>query len=141
VKRSRFETSSFAVAAALCAGVALTSCGDSLSVPAGVADAGLVEGRLALTLPAGSNLTVVSYAVVSGTGDVITTGTIYAGAPDGTLSAVLALPPGTGVVLELTGTTAAGEPCTGTSAPFNLVEDQALSIEVTLFCGGDTQSG
>jgi hypothetical protein len=101
-----------------------------------VADAGLVEGRFALTLPAGSNLTVVSYAVVSGTGDVITTGTIYASAPDGTLSVVLALPPGTGMVLQLTGTTAAGEPCTGTSAPFNLVEDQASSIDVTLVCGG-----
>jgi hypothetical protein len=128
----------FTVAAALCAGVAATSCGDSSSVPTGAADAGFVEGRLALTLPAGSNLTAVSYSVVSGIGDVITTGTIYASAPDGTFSVVLALPPGTGVVLELTGTTAAGDSCTGTSAPFNLVEDQALSIDVTLFCGGGT---
>ncbi len=135
MKRSRFRTGSFA-AAALCACVVLTSCGDNWRVTTGVADAGLVEGRFALTLPAGSNLTVVSYAVVSGTGDVITTGTIYASAPDGTLSVVLALPPGTGMVLQLTGTTAAGEPCTGTSAPFNLVEDQASSIDVTLVCGG-----
>jgi hypothetical protein len=140
VKRSRFRTSALPVAA-LCACVALTSCGDNRGVPTGVADAGLVEGRLALTLPAGSNLTVVSYIVISGTGDSIATGTIYASAPDGTLSVVLALPPGTGVVLELTGTTAAGEPCTGTSAPFNLVEDQASSINVTLFCGGGAQGG
>ena len=138
MKRGRFRTRSVA---ALCACAALTSCGDSWRVPTAVADAGLVEGRLALTLPAGSSLTVVSYAVVTGTGAVITTGTIYASALDGTLSVVLALPPSTGAVLELTGTTAAGEPCTGTSAPFNLVEDQALSIDVTLFCGGGTQSG
>ena len=112
----------------------VVSCNEASRHTSEGVDASGVEALIALTFPAGSNLTAVGYTVLSATGDPIATGTINPSALDSALSVVLLLPPGTGEVLALTGTTTNGQSCAGTSAPFNLVEDQATNIDVTLIC-------
>ena len=117
-------------------GVCLVAAACSQAAPPleGALDAGTFQGTLALSLPPDSGLTAVSYKILSGTGATLASGVFAIDESNPTASLMLALPLGSGEVIELQGITSGGAPCHGTSAPFNVVESQAVNLGVTLVC-------
>jgi hypothetical protein len=95
--------------------------------------------RAALTFPVGSNISSVTYAVMSSSGATLQTGTVTIDNPNAVLALSLMLPPGMGDIVELSATTGSGAPCTGKSAPFDVVAGAASSVGLTLACGDRPQ--
>jgi len=106
----------------------------------GGASSDAFTSRLALVLPAGSNISSVSYLVLSSADVTLARGTIDVSRPGATLSLDLVLAPGIGDVVELEATTSTGASCSGTSAPFDVTPGQSTFIGLTLVCGGDQPS-
>jgi hypothetical protein len=138
VMRAWGTVGAFRLLAVLGTGLAAGSCSAEpvleRSDPGETGDAGTFEGRLALTLPTGSGVTAVDYEVSSGLGERIAAGSVDVSDANPTTSITLTLAPGSGDVVSLTGVTSAGGRCAGASAPFNVVEQQAVSLNVTLVC-------
>jgi hypothetical protein len=110
-----------------------TACGDAREPET-------VSVRAALTLPADTNITSLTYAALSSSGATLDLGTIAVSNPNAILSLNLMLPPGTGDVVKLAATTSAGTSCTGTSAPFDVVPRAPTSVSLTLVCGDQPQA-
>jgi hypothetical protein len=110
----------------------LAGCGDADNNPQ------TIVMRAALTLPVGSNISSLTYAVMSSSGATLQMGTIPISNPNAVLALNLMLPPGTGDILELTAT-GSGAPCTGKSAPFDVVAGAPTSVGLNLVCGDQPQ--
>jgi len=106
----------------------------------GASDPQTVTMRAALTFPVGSNITSVTYAVLSSSGVFLQGGTVAVSDPNATVWLNLMLDPATGEVVQLAATTNAGASCTGQSSPFDVVAGGATFIDVTLVCGGGEAS-
>jgi hypothetical protein len=122
-------------AVALLGGAVVTSCSKTTNPT----DTG--TAKLALIID-DATVSSVAYTVLSGATPPATlaSGTINVSDPNATLSIDISLPPGTGDVVNLTATTSTGLPCTGSSAPFNVVSGQPTNVTLTLTCGGGGKS-
>lgn len=94
-----------------------------------------VSIRAALTFPVGSNISSVTYAVMSAAGATLQTATIAISDPNAALALNLTLPPGMSDIVELAATTDSGGSCRGKSAPFDVVAGAPTSVNLTLVCG------
>jgi hypothetical protein len=119
-------------------GIAVAGCSDVAN--SGEGDSNVVTSRVAFALPGGSNISSVSYRVLSSENATLALGTIDVGNPGATLSLDLVLAPGIADVVELSATTSTGASCAGTSAPFEVVVGQPTFVNLTLVCGGDQPS-
>jgi hypothetical protein len=117
------------------------ACAESAPPAGETPDAATLEGRLAVTLAPGSGLTSVSYQILSGIGDTLASGVFAIDETSPMASLMLTLPLGTGEVIDLQGTTSGGAPCHGMSAPFNVVENQPVNVNVTLVCRTSDDAG
>jgi hypothetical protein len=101
------------------------------------------EGQvvLALTIPGGATISSVSWTVKSSSNHPLASGTTNTSRSGATASFAVGLAPGTGDVLTMTATTSAGETCTGSSAPFNVVANQTSPVSISLNCQAFTTDG
>jgi hypothetical protein len=90
--------------------------------------------RVALVLHGGSITGWVSYTVYASSGVAVISGGESVSDPNASLFVQLRIPPGKGDVVQMSATTSAGEPCSGTSAPFDVVAGESANVEVTLIC-------
>jgi hypothetical protein len=123
------------VGATLGVDVAVAGCSDVGDLAA--AESNVVTSRVALSLPSGSNISSVSYRVLSSGNATLAAGTIDVRDPGAALSLDLVLTPGTGDVVTLSAQTSSGAFCGGTSAPFDVRPGRPTFVSLTLVCGGD----
>jgi hypothetical protein len=100
---------------------------------------------LAMSLPAGLAIGVVTYALNSSKGDTLVSGSIDVTDPNATVSARVSVPPGTGdtVTFAASAATDAGTSvaCGPTTSPaFNIIAGQTTDVRTTLNCGSATTS-
>jgi hypothetical protein len=93
------------------------------------------EVKLALSLPDGTAVNSVAWKILSASNTVIVSGTLNT-AGSHTPSFIASLPAATGDKVNMTATTTAGVSCAGTSAPFNVVVGQSVSVAVNILCEG-----
>ncbi|HZL17456.1 MAG TPA: hypothetical protein VFG23_06895 [Polyangia bacterium] len=127
----------------LCMTAVTVGCSDARDVGAeksNVDDADSIAGRLALSLPIGSNISSANYRVLSSENATLAAGVIDLSEAGASLSLDLILAPGTGDVVLLSAETSAGAACAGTSLPFDVTPGQPISVGLTLVCGGDQPS-
>ena len=94
------------------------------------------EGQvvLALTIPGGATISSVSWTVKSSSNQLLASGTTNTSRSGATASFAVGLVAGTGYVVTMTATTSAGETCTGSSSPFNVVASQTSPVSINLNC-------
>jgi hypothetical protein len=94
--------------------------------------------RLALSLPNGTTLDLVSWHILSSTGAILRAGTINTSDPAATPSVDTSCPASTGDTVVMSGTTSDGTSCSGTSLPFNVAAGGTVQVGLTIVCGGGT---
>jgi hypothetical protein len=128
------------VTVGLCVAVVVAGCSDAHNGDtenSNVGESGLVTSRLALSLPAGSNISSVNYRALSSADATLAAGAIDVSESGASLSLDLVLAPGTGDVVQLSAETSTGAACAGTSAPFDVTLGQPTFVGLALVCGGD----
>jgi hypothetical protein len=97
--------------------------------------------RLNLSIPPGGPaVNAVHWAVVSSTQAVVRQGDIDTSDVNATASLDTSCPAGSGDSVVLTATATNGDPCTGTSLPFNVAQGASVIVTVQLVCGGGRPS-
>jgi hypothetical protein len=109
-------------------------CGVSCQGQSGGSSADEGQLVLALTVPGGATISSVSWTVRSSSDKLLASGTTNTSRSGATASFAVGLAAGTGDVVTMTATTSAGETCTGSSAPFNVVADQTSPVSISLDC-------
>jgi hypothetical protein len=101
------------------------------------------EGQvvLALSIPGGATISSVAWTVKSPSNQLLASGTTNTSRSGATASFAVGLAAGTGDVVTMTATTSAGDTCSGSSAPFNVVANQSSSVSVNLNCGSVVTDG
>jgi hypothetical protein len=105
-----------------------------------IVDGPVGEVQLALSLPDGTAVNNVSWKILSASNAIIVSGTLNT-AGSRTPSFIASLPAATGDTVNMTATTTAGVSCAGTSAPFNIVVGQSVSVAVNILCEGTIADG
>jgi hypothetical protein len=96
---------------------------------------------LALNIPDGATISSVAWTVKSSSNQVLASGTTNTSRSGATASFAVGLAAGTGDVVTMTATTSAGDTCSGSSAPFNVVANQSSPVSVNLNCGSVATDG
>ena len=109
-------------------------CGASCQGQVGGSAADEGQVVLALTIPDGATISSVSWTVRSSSNQLLASGTTNTSRSGATASFAVGLAAGTGDVVTMTATTSAGETCTGSSAPFNVVANQTSPVSISLNC-------
>jgi hypothetical protein len=98
------------------------------------------EVRLALSLPDGTSVNSVSWKILSASSAVIVSGTLNTSGSQRP-SFIASLPPATGDTVNMTATTSSGAACAGSSAAFNVVAGQSVTVNVNVPCEGAVADG
>ncbi len=109
-------------------------CGVSCQGQSGGSSADEGQLVLALTIPGGATISSVAWTVKSSSNQLLASGTTNTSRSGATASFAVGLAAGTGDVVTMTATTSAGETCTGSSAPFNVVANQTSPVSIRLNC-------
>jgi len=95
--------------------------------------------RVALQIPPGGPaVSSVHWRILSASSTVVKQGDIDTSNINATASVDTSCPAGSGDTITLTATASDGSPCTGSSAPFNVIAGGQVMVGVLLVCGGGT---
>jgi hypothetical protein len=89
--------------------------------------------RLALSLPNGDTVTVVSFTVLSSSNETLAQGSIDVTDAGATATAIFSVPSSSGDTLVMSAETDSTS-CTGSSDPFDVVPAQSVSVDVVMVC-------
>lgn len=96
--------------------------------------------QIALTLPDGTSVDVVSWKILSSSSSVLAMGTLNTSGTR-TPSFISSLPPGAGYTVSMTATTSANVTCSGVSSAFAVTAGMATPVSVNLLCSGLVADG
>jgi hypothetical protein len=123
-------------AVALIGGAAGINCSKTTSPDSG-------DVKIAFAIPDGTTISLVNYSITSTPGGAGPSGSFNTSDKNATASFDIALPPtaaGVTDTVTLTATTSAGVACSGTSMPFTIASGVPTIVNMTLMCGGGSQS-